>query len=262
MKKLLTLFSLLAFSAGVFSQENELKNFRFGLKAMPSINWFKPDDAKKFESAGSKIGFGWGMQMEFRLSSIICLVTGLEVDYDRGFLNYKDTAAYFYDTKEESLIPLSDTAGKTWVAYKLNNRYYRTNYVTLPLYLKMKTKEIGMMTYFGEFGLNTSFRLKTKVNDNVTQIDDKNHGTSHPTSDLTDLQMTDDMQIFKFGLHIGGGAEYNVSGSTSLLFGLSYNLGFSNVLKKDSKYLLRTDAVALKQNSVANNFALTIGILF
>jgi hypothetical protein len=257
MKKLLTLFSLLAFSAGVFSQENELKNFRFGLKAMPSVNWYKPDDKKKFESAGAKIGFAWGMQMEFRLSSIICLATGLQVDYDRGNLNFLDTAAYYYDTKEQTIISISDTAGKSYVAYKLNNRYYRTTYVTLPLYLKMKTKEIGMMTYFGEFGLNTSFRLKTKVNDDVTQ-----YAPNFPKSDLTDLQMTDDMNLFKFGLHIGGGTEYNLSGSTSLLFGLSYNLGFSNVLKKESKYLLRTDAKALTQNSVANNFALTIGILF
>jgi hypothetical protein len=119
------------------------------------------------------------------------------------------------------------------------------------------------MTYYGEFGLNTSIRIKNKSKDNVTNLSNKT------TSDLADLNMTDDMNILKLGLHIGGGAEYNLSGSTSLFFGLSYNLGFTNVLKKNSKYLFKEDRTVSPysktvtvQNAVANNFALTLGILF
>ncbi|HEY6161717.1 MAG TPA: outer membrane beta-barrel protein, partial [Bacteroidia bacterium] len=185
--------------------------------------------------------------------------TGLQVNYDRGTLTFTDTANYLYDTKNQEILSIKDTAGKKYVAYKLDDRFYKTTYVMLPLYLKMKTKEIGAMTYYGEFGLNTGFRLKNKVNDNVTQ-----YTTNFPKTSLTDLTNTDDMNLFKFALHIGGGAEYNLSGSTSLFFGLSYNLGFSNVLKKESKYLLKNDATPTPtvQNAVANNFALTVGILF
>lgn len=257
MKKLLTAFLLLAFTSHAFSQEeNNLKNFRFGLLAIPSVNWYKPDDVKKFEKNGSKLGFGWGMQMEFRLNSLISLTTGLQVNYDRGLLKFTDTASYYFDTKDESLLALQDTAGKKYTVYKLNERYYRTTYVVLPLYLKMKTKQIGAMTYFGQFGLNTGIKVKAKVNDEVTQY------SNNASSEQSDLDNTADMNLLKFGLQIGGGAEYNISGSTSMFFGLAYNLGFSNVLNKNSEYLLRTDMTAVKQNTVANNFALTIGILF
>ena len=272
MKKLLTSLVLFAFATHLFAQdgENDLKNFRFGLLAVPSVNWYKPDDAKKFAKNGSKLGFGWGLQMEFRLNSLISLATGLQVNYDRGTLTFTDTAEYFYDSKNSTVLENSnaDTVGSTnWNKlnnfYKLNNRYYKTTYVLLPLYLKMKTKEIGAMTYYGEFGLNTSIRIKNKSKDNVTNLSNKT------TSDLADLNMTDDMNILKLGLHIGGGAEYNLSGSTSLFFGLSYNLGFTNVLKKNSKYLFKEDRTVSPysktvtvQNAVANNFALTLGILF
>jgi hypothetical protein len=260
MKKIFTSFVLLALAMSTYAQDgqNELKNFRFGLKATPSLNWYKPEDAKKFESNGVKLGFGWGLQMEFRLSSVAVLVTGLQVDYDRGNINFFDTTMFGYDNKEFIYLTKSefDTNKTSNVVMRLNDRYYRTTYVTLPFYLKMKTKEIGAMTYFGEFGLNTSFRLKSKANDEVTE---KSTGTK---SSIPDLDNTKDMNLFKFQLHIGGGAEYNLSGSTSLVFGLSYNLGFSNVVKKESEYLYRTSGNATVQQFTGNNFALTIGILF
>ncbi|MBK7183324.1 MAG: hypothetical protein IPH89_10510 [Bacteroidetes bacterium] len=37
--------------------ENEIKNFRFGLKVTPSLNWYKPD-GKIFEKNGISPKFG------------------------------------------------------------------------------------------------------------------------------------------------------------------------------------------------------------
>ena len=73
------------------------------------------------------------------------------------------------------------------------------------------------------------------------------------------------MNLFKFALNIGGGAEWNLAGSTSLMFGLNWYNGFSNVLKSDSKFLYRTQYngyAAVKQNARASAVALTIGVLF
>src|SRR3989442_1614163 len=84
---------------------------------------------------------------------------------------------------------------------RLNSRYYKTTYIVIPLYLKMKTKQIGAMTYYGEFGLNASIRLKSKVTDDVSQYKNVSIPTlgfqSKPASAPTDLAMTDDMNIFK-----------------------------------------------------------------
>ena len=61
----------------------------------------------------------------------------------------------------------------------------------------------------------------------------------------------------------------NLSGSTSLLIGLNYNLGFTNVVKKDSEYLQKrtnTGGVStygpLPQTIKSNAIVLTVGVLF
>lgn len=259
MKKALILLFTVALGANyAFAQdENNLKNFRFGLVAAPSLNWYKPEDVKKLENAGIKAGFAWGLQMEFRLNKVASLSTGLQISYDRGNLTMVDTANFLYDTKEEGYLALADTAGMTYVGYKLNSRVYKTNYVTLPLYLKMKTNEIGMMTYYGEFGLNSSFRLKSKTDDNVTQ-----YSAGSPKTDLTAVDNTKDMNIMRFSMHIGGGFEYNLSGTTSMFAGIAFNYGFSNVLQKESEYLIKNDNTPFKHQATANNVALSVGILF
>lgn len=261
MKKALILVLMLTLGAGyTFAQdENNLKNFRFGLVASPSLNWYKPEDAKKMSNAGIKAGFAWGLQMEFRLNKVASLVTGLQVNYDRGNINFVDTANFLYDTQDEGYLAIEDTAGKNFELYKLNNRIYKTNYVMLPLYLKMKTNEIGMMTYYGEFGLMSSIRLKAKTKDEVTDYNSNNAKVT-----LTDVDNTKDMNLFRFQLHIGGGFEYNLSGSTSFFAGAAFNYGFSNVFQKNSEYLGTTASswTPFKQQGTANNVSLSVGILF
>lgn len=259
MKKIVSILMFSSFVLSVFSQDSgsSAKSFRFGLKAIPSVNWYKPDNQKKFETNGVIPKFGWGLQTEFKLSSVASFVTGVQVDYDGGKLKFKDTADFYFDTKDEKLITSQDTTGVDWTKFKLNERTYGVNYLTLPLYLKMKTKEIGYMTYFAEFGLNNSFRLKSRVNDNVTE-----YSATKTTSDLKEIENTKDMNLFRFQLHVGGGAEYNMSGSTSLFFGVFYNYGFSNVLKKESEFLTNKNTGSIEQKSYANNVALSVGILF
>lgn len=261
MKKVLILIFALTLGAqfSYAQDENNLKNFRFGLVASPSLNWYKPEDIKKMESAGIKSGFAWGLQMEFRLNKVASLGTGLQVNYDRGYIHFVDTANFLYDTQDDAYLGVDDTAGKTFVGYKVNDRLYKTNYVMLPMYLKMKTGEIGMMTYYGEFGLMSSIRLKSKTTDEVTQ-----YTTGFPKSTLADVDNTKDMNPFRFQLHIGGGFEYNLAGTTSMFVGLAFNYGFSNVFQKDSEYLTTTASTwtPFKQQATANNVALSVGILF
>jgi hypothetical protein len=259
-KALILLFALTLGAKFSFAQdENNLKNFRFGLVGSPSFAWYKPEDSKKMESGGIKTGFAWGLQMEFRLNKVASLVTGLQINYDRGFINFVDTANFLYDTQEEGYLAIEDTANKTFVGYKLDSRVYKTNYIVLPLYLKMKTNEIGMMTYYGEFGLLGGIRLKSKTTDDVTQ-----YSANFPKSKLEDNDNTKDMNIMRMQLHVGGGFEYNLSGSTSLFVGAAFNYGFTNVFHKDSEYLGTTAATwtPFKQQATANNISLSVGILF
>ena len=61
---------------------------------------------------------------------------------------------------DESLAPVDSSSGQI---YQLKERKYKINYVNIPLILKMKTKEIGYFTYFGEFGAVLGFKTKTFI---------------------------------------------------------------------------------------------------
>lgn len=261
MKKALILVLAMVFCGkNAFAQdENELKNFRFGLRTGGMLTWYTPDDKKKFESAGVSAKGSYGLMMEFRLSKVAVIATGVQVDYDGGKLNMLDTN-YYYLSRDEEFLSIEDTTGlmAKYDRYWLLNRTYNSTYVTIPLTMKLKTGEIGMMTYYGQFGLNNSIRLKTRVND-------ADKTTSGGSADQSELDNTDDMSMFRFQLNIGGGAEWNLSGSTSLVFGLNWYNGFSNVLKGESRYLHRTafnNYEYTTQKARSSAICLTFGVLF
>ncbi len=257
-KALFILLSLLIGGKYAFAQdENELKNFRFGLRTGGMLCWYKPDDKKKFESGGVTAKGSYGLMMEFRLNKVAVIATGLQVDYDGGKLNMLDTNYYFL-SKDDEFLSKEDTAGVPYDSYQLLSRQYNTTYITIPFTMKLKTQEIGYFTYYGQFGLNNSIRLKSRVNDQDKTM-------SGGSADQTELENTNDMNMFRFALNIGGGMEWNLSGSTSLVFGLNWYNGFSNVLKKESRYVFRTpfnDNEYVTQKATSNAVCLTIGVLF
>jgi hypothetical protein len=261
MKKATTLLFLGLYSAtSAFAQstENNLRNFRFGLKVMPALTWYKPDETNKFENGGARLNFGYGLMTEFRLNKVAVIATGFQIDYDGGRINFKDTA-YYYINRDSELLEKEDTASSGGVSlYRLRKREYNVTYVTIPLTLKLKSNEVGQFTYYGQFGLNLSVRTRGRVNDELLTA-------SGAPVNQSKILNTRDMQLFKLALNVGLGAEYNLSGSTSLTFGINYINGFTNVVKGDSRYLFRSrfnDYNPLKQNFRANAVALTVGVLF
>jgi len=257
---ILSLITKLGFTQG--AAENELKNFRFGLKVAPSLNWYKPDDKKKFESSGVRAKFSWGFAAEIRLNKISSIATGIQIDYDGGGLKINDKESIHYYYGNDEILTQEEAKTKNiFTQNRLLERKYNTNYVTIPFGLKMKTNEIGYLTYYGQFGLNTSIKLKSRVDDGIREYG--NPFSSN--SSVSDVDVTDDAAFFKLALNVGIGAEYNLTGSASIVFGIYYTNGFTNVLKSESKYLLRDNngtLEALKQKATANNIALQVGVLF
>ena len=249
-----------SFSLRSVAQEDEpLKNFRFGLRVSPEISWLKPNDTKKLEGAGAKLKMGYALMTEFRLNKVVSLATGIGFEKNGGSLNYTDTARYLY-YDDAPLTIKSDTSGisnKT-EAYQLKKRNFSIAYWTIPITLKMRTKEIGVMTYFGQAGINLGIRTKGVAKDDV--LSSKNSSTS-----LDDINISSDMSIFKAAINVGAGAEYNLAGSTSLVVSINYLNGLTNVSKSKSEYLYKTEGTsrtAYKQKFTNNAVSLTVGVLF
>ena len=240
MTSLSVIFSTKSFAQD--SGENNLKNFRFGLKAQPSVVWFKPEDTKKYESSGARFKFAYGLMTEFRLNKVASFLTGLEINYMGGGTNYKDSTHY---------LPPDDTNN-----FYVNKRKYDITYVDIPITLKMKTPEIGYITYFGQFGVNASVRAKAKAKDEGSF---KNNSTA---TSLDNVDITKDISLFALGLNVGAGLEFNLAGSTSVFTSVNYHNGFTNVLKKESVSLKDKKDAFIKQDTKSNYISLSVGILF
>lgn len=299
MKKILTITALALFAQAALAQENEIKNFRFGLVIDPSVNWLKPE-GKIIAKNGAGMKFGGGVILEFRLAKVASLQTGIRIHGEGGKVKYNNddiknpssnVVNYFYVNADDEIAayqaPDSSANGfytygyaKGKTQYQLNERQYKATYITIPLVLKLKTKEIGTMTYFGQFGVNSSFRWKATANDEVTKINQPTMtlGASLGASETkSKVDVTKDVAFFKAALTFGLGAEMNLSGSTSLTFGLNYNLGFTNFVKGDSDYIAkRTNdpdysypagqtkitTTKMPQELKSSAIVLTVGVLF
>lgn len=184
----------------LFAQDG--KSFRLGLKVAPNLGWTSPVD-KRLKSDGSLSGFNFGLMGDIRL----------------GNDNYALSTGLFYMVR---------TGGKYVLAANDSTTVKSTmklEYVQLPVAIKLKTNEIGYMTYFALIGADLAVNVGAK-GDMVTS-------TGRTTVSVKDDDISDNVAMFRAALLVGAGVEYNFSGNTSALVGVNYSNGFTNVLHKD-----------------------------
>jgi hypothetical protein len=284
MKKLLFGLSMFVFTTTTQAQvsvteDNNIKNFRFGLKGELAFDWLNSDNPNKILNNGVGLGYDWGMQLEFRLADNFSFVSGLSLRTASYKINYKDASEadpimYILDRNSELVERKEDGSFDTLNhrMYLMDTRNFKTNYVTIPLLIKMKTKEIGYLTYFGQFGANLGFATKSRANDSgrqiITDTSSVNYGQFITAYENENINVSKSVVPLRAGLVVGGGAEYNISGSTSLFFSLHYNHNFISYLKANDKYTQRPDLnnpgkfVSGGYKMVPGAIVLTVGVLF
>jgi len=212
------------------------------LHATPAIAWYKPDNEKVYESNGSKLKFAYGLLAEFRLNKVASFATGINVNYSGGTLRFiGDSISYSIENDK----------------FYIDNRVFNNVYVDIPLTLKMRTPEIGAMTYFGQFGVNLGVLTKARANDKGAM---NNPASAEVTNENVDIKK--DMGFMSIGLNVGGGAEYNLAGTTSLVFGVNYHNGFANILQKKSEFLTDKNGNPLSMDVQSDYISLSVGVLF
>lgn len=260
------------------------KKFRFGLRVAAQPTWFSSNDNKN-KPSGAGFGFGFGLNMEYRFSDIVALSTGIGGDFESGKYQFlHDTAnnytpTYWQNNGGEFVEPKgkgnSDLYNASNVMYVLDSRVIKTTHVTIPVMLKLSTKEYSGMKYFGMFGGELGARIKTLANDSYLETY-KFDAMGIPTSSTAETSQND-INISKdgsfplrVGFNAGLGFEYRLGGSTSAFFSLNYFRSFTNLLKSESKYLVyNVDGSTgtnqysyVKQNLLLTAIRINVGILF
>ena len=280
-------------------QEEFDKKYRFGLKVSPQPTWYKSNNTNS-KGAGSTFGFGFGLLLDIKLSKIIHFTSGLGGDFEGGYVKYNfvsdvvnpgnDFQVNVVVDKENNLVEAKDGIVSTdyefvngSTQYVLNERKYKTTFVSIPLMLKMMTQEYGGLKYFFNFGGELGIRAGVKANDTyVAGIKTSITGTSVTTASVAAADLKrDDINVgkdastlpFRVGMNLGLGTEYRLGGSTSLLFSVNYFQSFTNLMKKDSKYLTKGvdntytssggwNFASLNQGYFARAIRINIGIMF
>src|SRR5690606_36334207 len=113
------------------------KDFQLGLQFSPTIGWIKPD-VEGVEYSGTKIGFTGGLVGDFNISDNYAFSTGIFITNTGGKLT---------NTYADSIFSTEVKA----------HQDIRLKFIEIPLTLKLKTNQIGYLTYFGKFGFGAGF---------------------------------------------------------------------------------------------------------
>jgi len=233
MKKGLSVVFLFIFLSIPFHGIGQSKYpMKLGLKVSPNIGWMSPG-TKGYSSDGSRLGATIGFIGDFYFAENYAFSTGFNFQFINGKLNYADSL----------LIP-----GNTTLTNGNLYRKYNFLYLEIPVMIKMKTKVFGKVSYFGQIGLGTGFRIKAKVDEHfvpdsgnpVDQEYDYNNGTT----------------LIREAILVGVGCEIHIDESSRILLGISYSNSLNNILTGVNY------KSGLNEKSQLNFAELNIGFLF
>ncbi len=220
MKKTSLLVAAIFLCTYIFAQESTSVNtasdakVRLGLSFSPVMSWFATSgDAGMVEPDGTRLNIAFGLHTDFKIAgnSQYYFSTGLFLLNTGGTIRHD----YFVENDDGT--------------YSLSERTsdFRINYVNIPLTIMLRTQEIGYWRYFGRVGFDAGISTKSTYDYEDVRLSDQVqfNQEDEDSSDLTGL--------FRFGLRVEAGAEFNIGGTTNLFFTAAYNHGLNNVFTDD-----------------------------
>ncbi|MGK9123644.1 PorT family protein [Olivibacter sp. SA151] len=203
-------------SQDYYASKYDNKRISLGIMLSPNINWLRYGDFD-VKSNTAKIGYNYGLVADFAFSENYYFSSGLLID------NLRAQSETYQNGPEGNDFVISN---------------YRLQYAQIPLGVKLKSTQKYYRSYYGQFGFTLGVKLSAKqeiLNSNRVVVQESNN-------------MKGSADIFRLGLQIGGGVEWLLDHNLRLMTGLSFNNGFTRVIKHGG----------------ANNsyFAFNLGILF
>ena len=201
------LFFLMLFCIPVLTFSQTKYPMKLGLRVAPNIGWMVPS-TKGYTGGGARLGVSIGFMSDFYFAENYAFSTGVNFQFLYGALNYSDSL----------LIP----PGKALVNGEVS-RKYNFLYLEIPLMIKMKTKKFGNISYYGQIGFGTGFRLRASVNESFQPS-----AGGEPVKQ--DYEFNNGTTLIRESLLIGMGCEYHLDESSRIVVGLTYSNSLNNIL--------------------------------
>jgi len=200
-RKLLILI-ILAYSSALFAQSK----MRLGAHIDPVFSWFSPRTSQ-IEKDGARLGYNGGLIAEYYFAPNYAFVSGLNLTQLGGNLLYKEEVDITTGEGAHVLLPAQTTVA------------FNVNYLSIPMALKLKSNEIGYFTYYAELGFLPEVNIGSRASSTGGAISKEN--------------VSKEINAFNMSFFFGGGIEYNIGGQTSLVGGIFFNNGFTDILSAD-----------------------------
>jgi hypothetical protein len=184
---------------------NAQQGVKFGIKADPQISWFNVG-GNVFSQQSGRLGFDIGLVIDKYFTENYAFTTGISIHMTGSTVVFEDSVTLNLNL-EDMTIPKGEE-----LTYKLQ-------YLSIPLGLKLKTREFGYVTYFGQLGVTPEV--------NVRALADSDYG------EINDLDAVEEINFFQLSYHIGGGIEYGLGGSTAIAAGVYYYNGFTDITENE-----------------------------
>lgn len=241
MKKM---FALIAFSlllgSSAYSQD-----IRFGFQLSPSFSWMSTN-TNKINRSGTNVGLKLGMLGEYYFRENYAFVSGIGFAFNHGGTLLHEFGGNYW-TKSDLGANLQELPANVKLKYGIQ-------YVEIPAALKMRTREFGYLRYFLEPGITIGF--KTQANGSIK-------GTSIG-NDAEKINIRKEVNGINLSWGIGGGAEYSLSENTSLVGGLGFQIGFTDVTDDNGTVFDTNQKIDRQEKSkgTASAIILKIGVMF
>lgn len=210
-----TLIITLFISGNVSAQYYQYeKNIRMGLVFNPSMSWLKYNN--DIADVTSKFGYAYGLIADFGFARNYYFSTGLTINSINSNMNNHNAP----ENSDPNLL------------VQPVDRDISLKYAEVPLTIKLKSDGQDYGRFYGQFGFTAGVRVSGK---------EQPLGGAKRNINGADL--------FRLGLQIGTGVEWNLGGNLGLQTGLSYNNGFTRAINE----------VGSPKNSFV---ALNLGLLF
>jgi hypothetical protein len=243
MKKIVILMAFFAFFLGnTYAQDG----LRIGFQASPTLSWLDVIDNNQVNNNGSNLGLKLGLMGEYYFKENYAFFAGIGFAFNQGGkLQFEDEGRHWPDSDLPIISP--NDPEFTDVFPMGTTLQYKIQAVEIPFGLKLKTKEFGYLQYYVEiptFTLGFRSQARGKIEgDNIPDIIEND-----------DYIIKREVNPFTFSWGVGLGAEYNLSSSTAIVAGLSFQRVFTDILKDRQSF----------DNAKANmnNLTLRIAVMF
>ncbi len=186
------------------------QNISIGLHFDPLISWFGTD-INEVKNNGARPGINFGLSFYKSFNPNYAFSTGINLVSAAGRLTCSDTTRlepYNLDDQQITVNP-NDAV------------LYKIQYVEIPLGLKLRTNEIGYLTFFSDVGIDPKIMVGGKMD--------------IPALDIEGEKAMAELKIFNLSYHIIAGIEYGLGGNTAAIFGLGFHNNFLDVTKDNGE---------------------------